>query len=309
MAGVRWWQVDASKPLRYTLLELDGYTEYIRRKDDETKIFAPKRAYKINFRTSEADGTEIVDGENYPSFPVVPLRANRYGQSRLVGLREKLDCYDFIESGFANDVDEASILYWTITNAGGMNTEDLIRFVERLKTAHAATLDEDVKLESHTVEPKFEARETALKRLENGLYRDAMALDVRQMQSGEVSATQIRAAYEPLTNLCDDFEAEVTRCIKGLLALAGVDDEPAYNRSKIVNQLEETQMVMMAAAHLDEELILDKLPFVTQDDKEALLERQGAASFARWNAGVNGNTGGAQNGSDGILDGLGGIDE
>jgi hypothetical protein len=68
-------------------------------------------------------------------------------------------------------------------------------------------------------------------------------------------------------------------------------------------------MVMMAAAHLDEELILDKLPFVTQDDKEALLERQGAASFARWNAGVNGNTGGAQNGSDGILDGLGGIDE
>jgi hypothetical protein len=308
MAGVRWWQVDATKPLRYTLLELDGYTEYIRRKDDETRIFAPKRAYKINFRTSEADGTEIVDGENYPGFPVVPLRANRYGQSRLVGLREKLDCYDFIESGFANDVDEASILYWTITNAGGMNTEDLIRFIERLKTAHVATLDEDVKLESHTVEPKFEARETALKRLENGLYRDAMALDVRQMQSGEVSATQIRAAYEPLTNLCDAFEAEVTRCIKGLLALAGVEDEPSYNRSKIVNQLEETQMVMMAAAHLDEELILDKLPFVTQDDKEALLERRNAGEMKRWAGGAGTNTAGKEGGSEGGFDGSGEVE-
>lgn len=305
MAGVRWWQIDAEKPLRYTLMELDGFTEYIRRKDKKTEIFVPKRAYKINFRSSEADGVEIVDGENYPGFPVVPLRANRYGQSRLVGLREKLDCYDFIESGFANDVDEASILYWTLTNAGGMSDADLVRFVERMKTLHATTIDEDVKLESHAVEPKHEAREAALARLESGLYRDAMALDVRQMQAGQVTATQITAAYEPLTGLCDEFEKEVTRCIKGLLALAGVDDEPSYSRSKIVNQLEETQMVMTAAAHLDDELILDKLPFVTQDDKEAYLERRNAGEMARWVSGAGTNTTGEENGSEGGSGGSG----
>lgn len=305
MAGIRWWQIDTEKPLRYTLMELDGFTEYIRRKDKDTEIFAPKRAYKINFRSSEADGVEIMDGENYPGFPVVPLRANRYGQSRLVGLREKLDCYDFIESGFANDVDEASILYWTLTNAGGMSDADLVRFVERMKTLHAATIDEDVKLESHAVEPKHEAREAALARLESGLYRDAMALDVRQMQAGQVTATQITAAYEPLTGLCDDFEKEVTRCIKGLLALAGVDDEPSYSRSKIVNQLEETQMVMTAAAHLDDELILDKLPFITQDDKEAYLERRNAGEMLRWVSGAGTNTTGEENGSEGGSGGSG----
>ena len=309
MAGIRWWQVDTDKPLRYTLMELDGYTEYIRRKDKDTEILAPKRAYKLNTITSEADGTEILDGENYPSFPVVPLRANRYSQSRLVGLREKLDCYDFIESGFANDVDEASILYWTITNAGGMNTEDLIRFVEQLKTAHATTLDEDVELKSHSVQPQYEAREVALKRLEDGLYRDAMALDVRQMQAGRVTATQIQSAYEPLTNLCDVFEAEVTRCIKGLLLLAGVEDEPSYSRSKIVNQLEETQMVVMAAPYLDDVLILEKLPFVTPDDREALLKRRDAADFVRFGGGVDTNTGGGFGGSEGNTDDVGGDDE
>lgn len=308
MAGVRWWQIDADKPLRYTLMELDGFTEYIRRKDEPTRILREKRPYVLSVVTSEADGTEILDGRNYPGFPVVPLRANRYSLSRLVGLREKLDCYDFIESGFANDVDEASILYWTLTNAGGMNDADLIRFVERMKTVHATTIDEDVKLESHTVEPKHEAREAALKRLESGLYRDAMALDVRQMQAGDVSATQIRAAYEPLTNLCDDFEAEVTRCIDGLLFLAGIDDTPSYSRSKIVNQLEETQMVVMAAPYLDDAMILDKLPFITPEDKEALLERRDAVDFERFGGGAGTNTGDGFGGSEGNTGDLGGYE-
>ena len=155
------------------------------------------------------------------------------------------------------------------------------------------------------MEPKHEAREAALARLETGLYRDAMALDVRQMQAGQVTATQITAAYEPLTGLCDEFEKEVTRCIKGILALAGVDDEPSYSRSKIVNQLEETQMVMTAAAHLDDELILDKLPFITQDDKEAYLERRNAGEMLRWVSGAGTNTTGEENGSEGGSGGSG----
>ena len=309
MAGVRWWQVDADKPLRYTLFEMDGYTEYIKRDDGKTVIFSPKRSYIVNFTKTEADGVQITGGENYPGFPVVPLRANRYGQSRLVGMREKLDCYDFIESGFANDVDEASILYWTITNAGGMNTEEMIKFIEMIKTTHFASLDDDVNLQSHSVQPQYEAREVALKRLENGLYRDAMALDVRQMQAGKVTATQIDAAYEPLTNLCDQFELYVTRCIKGLLALAGIQDEPSYSRSMIINQLEVTQMIMMAAPYLDEEIILAKFPFITPDEREALLERLRGGSMRRFMGGADDNSGDGFGGSDGILDGQGGIDE
>lgn len=309
MAGVRWWRIDEDKPLRYTLLEVDGYTEYIRRADEEVRIYAEKRPYKLNYIRTEADGVAITGGENYPGFPVVPLRANRYGQSRLVGLREKLDCYDFIESGFANDVDEASVLYWTITNAGGMNTEDLVRFIERMKTTHAATIDEDVKLESHAVEPKHEAREAALARLETGLYRDAMALDVRQMQSGAVTATQIKAAYEPLTNLCDEFEAEVTLCIQGLLALAGVQDEPSYMRSKIINQAEETQMVLQAAMYLDVETILRKLPWLTPDDVEAVLSRTDEAAFARFHSQSSNNTAVVQNGAQGNTSGLEGDEQ
>ena len=99
-AGVRFWQIDDSKPLRATLYELDGYTDFLWSKDTEPKApwrqvygsddayMRDKRAYVLKYRQSEADGTEIYAGENYPSFPIVPLYGNPRKQSELVGLRE-----------------------------------------------------------------------------------------------------------------------------------------------------------------------------------------------------------------------------
>jgi hypothetical protein len=113
-----------------------------------------------------------------------------------------------------------------------------------------------------------------------------MALDVRALSAKNATATQIVAAYEPLNNKADDYEAQVTRCIRGLLAVAGVDDVPTYTRSKIINQLEETQMVMLAAAHLDEETLLKKLPWLTPDDVQVIMERRDTEDFERFHGDV-----------------------
>lgn len=86
MAGVRFWQIDHLKPLRATLFEPDGYTEYIW-DDNGGRELAAKRSYIIHTETSEADGTEIYDMENYPSFPVVPLWGSQKKQSELIGLQ------------------------------------------------------------------------------------------------------------------------------------------------------------------------------------------------------------------------------
>ena len=37
-AGIRFWQIDDNKPLRATLYELDGYTDYIKRKDEDIEV-------------------------------------------------------------------------------------------------------------------------------------------------------------------------------------------------------------------------------------------------------------------------------
>jgi len=152
-AGIRFWQVDPTKPIRATLYELDGYTDFIWNEkqresnkneyDSNGRVLTPKRKYKQTIKSSPADGDEIYDGSNYAGFPIVPLWANKSKQSELIGLREQIDCYDLIKSGFANTVDEASIVYWLVQNAGGMDDIDLRKFVDRVKTVHAVTVDED----------------------------------------------------------------------------------------------------------------------------------------------------------------------
>lgn len=274
-AGIRFWQIDSGKPLRATLYEQDGYTEYIWDDEDDGRVLKEKRAYQQIVRVSEADGTEIIDGKNYPGFPIVPLWANNEHQSELAGLREKIDGYDLIQSGFANDLEDAAQIYWIIKNAGGMDDVDLAKFIERMHTVKAAVVDEaGSTAEAHTVEVPYQARMQALTAIRDSLYRDAMALDTDKISNGSVTATAIEASYENLNLKCDAFEMCVNDFIQGLLALVGIKDAPSFKRSKIINMAEDVQMVLQAAQYLDDETILKHLPFLSPDEIDGILDRR-----------------------------------
>lgn len=261
MAGVRFWQIDKDKPLRATLYEPDGFTRYVWnvRKDVPLEDSGKESYIKLT-RKTEAEGIEIYDGENYPTFPIVPLWGNDEHQSEIVGLREQIDCYDLIKSGFANTVDEASYVYWTIQNAGGMSDVDLAKFVKRMMTVHAAVVaDDGASAESHSQEAPYASREALLDRLEKDMYKDAMALDTDRISDGAVTATQIIAAYEDLNAKCDDFEYNVLDFIEGILAVAGLDDEASFTRSQIINREEGIQLLIQAAPYLTEEYVTTKI--------------------------------------------------
>ena len=203
------------------------------------------------------------------------LWANREHQSELVGLREKIDGYDLIQSGLANDLDDASQIYWTITNAGGMDDIDLAKFIERMKVVRAAVVDDNgSSAEAHTLDVPYEARQVGLQDLRDSLYRDAMALDTDKVQNGNVTATAIESAYESLELKCDGFEYCVTECIDALLKLVGIEDSPTYHRRKTTNQPEITNMVLAAAEYLDDETILRHLPFINVDEVESILKKK-----------------------------------
>lgn len=269
MAGARFWQVEPERPLRATLYEIDGYTEYMW-KNEEATILEPKQKYILSVNTTVEGSKEIVDGENYPTFPIVPLFANEYKQSALVGLREGIDCYDLIKSGFCDDLSDAAQIYWILQNAGGMGEVDLARFVERLKITHAVNVDDGVSAEAHTTEVPFESREALLDRISKDLYRDAMALNVQDIVTGATTATQIRAAYELLTEKCDKFEFHVLDFLDKILFLAGIENEkPTFTRSLIINKLEEIQAVEASADNLSSEYVTRKILTILGDADKA----------------------------------------
>lgn len=282
-AGIRFWQIAKNKPLRAVLYDLDGYTSYIWR-DGAGSLYEQKRPYKVKVRTTAFDGSEIYSGENYPTFPIVPL----YGinkQSELVGRREQIDCYDLIKSGFANTVDEASLIYWTITGAGGMKDMDLVKFVERIKTVHAASMGEGQTAESHAVETPYASREALLTRLKADLYDDFMGFDPRNVVSGSVVTAQIESAYQPLDLKANKYEYNVIDFIDGLLAVLGIDDEPTFTRSKIINVQDQLNAVTQAAQWLDGDYVTRKILTILGDGDKAdeILQRIDAEDMNRIN--------------------------
>ncbi|MBR4855140.1 MAG: phage portal protein [Bacteroidaceae bacterium] len=278
-AGIRFWQIDNSKPLRATLYEMDGYTEYIKKPGEEMRVLRDKRKYVERIYKNEVE-TEILDGENLPGIPIVPL-FNINKQSDLVGNRGTIDAYDLMVSKLVNNVSEGDLIYWVLKNADGMDDIDDVQFLERLRTIGVAHIRQDGEVEAHKIDAPFEANGNTIEKLKNQLFSDFMALNVEQIQAGNVTATQIKAAYEPLNQKSDLFEYEVIDFIHRLCELAGVEDEPSFKRSVIANQTEETNMVLASAPYLDDETVLDKLPFITPDEKKTILERKDAEDLNR----------------------------
>ena len=278
-AGIRFWQVDSDKPMRATLYEEDGYTDYIRA-NDKSAMLHEKRPYKLKVRTSEADGEEIYDGENYPSFPIVPLWGNDKKQSELVGRQGTLDAFDLLNSNLVNNLDEANYIYWVLTNCGGMDEMDDAKFIEQLKTSHVAHADGDsgATAQAHTIEAPYQASEAAIQTIQRRLYEDFMCLDVNSLSASSKTATEIRAAYQPLDSKCDMYEYCVISFVQKILELAGIDDTVTFTRSKVVNKSEEINTLLAAQAYLDDETLVEQICGILGiGDKvdEILRKRQG----------------------------------
>ena len=290
-AGVRYWH-PAENVTRATLYEEDGYTEYKKEKD-EISIVAEKRSYKKTTISSKADGVSGERNENYSAFPIVPLYANDLHESELEGHRESIDCYDYIKSGMANDIDDTSGFYWVLKNSGGMDDVDLAKFRERMHTVKVATMDDDnASAEAHTLDVPVEAREKMLDLLEKDLYKDFQIVDVESMSASAKTATEIRAAYQPMDDKCGDFEYFLIDAIQNILALAGIDDEPSFKWNRIANQTEETNMIMTASPILGDEWTLKKLPFLTPEEVEEIMKEKGNAAMNRFTDPQNPTQGG-----------------
>ncbi len=267
-AGIRFWQINDGKPLRCTLYELDGFTEYIKRRGEDLEELASKRKYIIHATGSKLESGKIYEGENYPDFPIVPLKNNRDCRSELCGKRNIIDALDLCTSNMVNSVDEGNIIYWALQNCGGMDDMDAAKFLERVKMNHIAFMDsagEGASIEPHTIEAPYVGTQATIEMLEKKLYKDFMALDTSDDALNAPTATGLKFRYTNLDLKTDDFERQVTEFVLGILKLAGIDDSPTYTRNQIINRQEEMQSILMVAPYVTREYLTRKLLTILGD--------------------------------------------
>lgn len=289
-AGIRFWQLDSTRPMNAVLYEQDGYTTYQTGTNGGLVETKPKTAYKVTYVYTEADDDALdVIEENYSSLPIVRMYGSRLKQSTLVGMREAIDSYDLIQSGFANDLSDCAQIFWLVENYGGMEDEDLAEFLEKLKLNHVANVDTSAggHVEPYTQEIPHEARKAYLDDIRARIYEDFGGLDVHTVAAGATN-DHIDAAYQPLDENASDFEHWVSDAITQLLALQGIEDTPVFKRQRISNQKEQVEMLVQEAAWLDEATILRKLPNLTPDEVVAVMLANEDADMERFGVGGEG---------------------
>ena len=288
MAGIRYWfRETGNKTLfRATLYALDGVSEWAAEGSDDAIMITAKRAYILKELRNDLGVVDVCD-ENYTRLPIATLYGNDTHESELVGLRGSIDCYDFIKSGFANQIDDTSGVYWILKNTGAMDDKDLAQFVQRMKSVKATMVDgsDGTAAEAHTLDVPVEARKTMLDILRRDLYEDAQMLDVAALAGAEKTATEISAAYQPQDNKCSDFEYFLIDFIRQICAVAGINDpEPTFTWNKVINQAETTSMVLSAAEYLDDETTLRHLPWILPEEVPEILKRRDEADLKRMGA-------------------------
>lgn len=287
-AGVRFWQISDDKPLYAVLYTPEGYMEYSSDKGTTSELKAKTDeflAYRVTVHTTPAVGGDVETAHNYAALPIVPLWGNRLHQSTLIGMRSKIDAYDSVQSGFANDMTDCAQIYWLVNNAGGMTETELAKFRERLLYRHIATVNaaDGVEVKPYTQEIPHSARKVLLDQIRNQIYEDFGGLDVHTVSAGATN-DHIDAAYQPMDENADDFEYQIIDAVQKLLALQGVDSgkaTPQFKRNRISNQREQVEMVMMEAEYLDDETVLKKMPNISSEEVEEIMKKKAAEDLSR----------------------------
>ena len=285
--GVRFWSLDWGKrPITAVLYLEEGYIRY------ET----PEKKYGISalaqvedmkpyieiVEESEAFGQEVVGTGNLTMLPIFPMYSGENRNSVLENQKGKIDAYDMISSGFANDLKDCAQVYWLITGAMGMTEKQKRQMLDRLILQHMAVVDgENSSITPYTQEIPWQAREKCLEMLETRMYKDFGGFDVHTIQAGDTN-DHVEAAYWPMDEEADAFEYEVITFVRQILAMMGVEDVPQFKRNKVSNQKEQTEMVMLAADYLDDRTLLEKLPWITVDEVDDILARKDGEDFGRF---------------------------
>ena len=284
-AGVRFWRVSVDRPWNAVLYTEEGYTAYRAREAGICMDFeevAPMQPYVLQVDSTPADGETVVGKEDWGSLPIIPMWGSRLRQSTLIGMREQIDSYDLIQSGFANDVLDCAKIYWLIQNCGGMNDQDLQEFLDNIRIRHVAKVDTQSfdgtsrsALSPYVQDVPYESTAAYLTHARAAIYEGFGALDVHAIAAGATN-DHIDAAYQPMDEEADDFEFQVIEAVQGLLRLMGIEDTPLFKRNRVANLKEQVEAVLMEAKYLDDETVLELLPNITVDMRRGILERRRA---------------------------------
>lgn len=204
--------------------------------------------------------------------PFIPFRNNSYEVSDLDSVKDLIDVYDKVFSGFVNDADDIQEIIFVLTNYGG---EDRKMFLDDLKQSKIIKIDDDGTgasggVDTITLDIPTEARRTLLEMTREAIFTHGQGVDPQRNIGQNHSGAALRYMYSLLdlkaSRLETEFRVGFAKLIRFILTYYNLDPDvlvkQTWTRSFVNNTLEQAQVLSITAPYTSTETIAKNNPLV-----------------------------------------------
>lgn len=216
--------------------------------------------------------------------PFIPFFNNESLTSDLDSVKELIDVYDKVFSGFINDLEDIQEIIFVLS---GYGDEDLKSFLENLKRYKAIKIDNDLDnthpgVETLTINIPVEAREKMISLTRKAIFEQGQGIDPDPQNFGNSSGVALSYLYSLLelkAGLMEtEFKLGFARFIRLLcrsLGLPITKITQTWTRTSVSNDAELADIAAKSMGVISQHTILKNHPWVEDPEKEeTLLEKE-----------------------------------
>ncbi len=234
-------------------------------------------------------GQEQPDGNpdswlhGFGEVPFIPFPNNAEGSNDLNDVKELIDAYDKVYSGFLNDLEDIQEVIFILT---GYEGEDLDEFLQKLKKYKTVKLEGDEEgksgLSTLTIDIPIEAREKMLAMTRKSIFEQGMGIDPDPQNFGNSSGVALSYLYSLLELKAGLMETEFRpgfgKLVRAICRHVGVEVGnivQTWTRTSVRNETELASIAQQSVGILSLKTVLSNHPWVTDVDQELIqLEEQ-----------------------------------
>ena len=273
---------DGKKIKRIQVWDKSQTTFYVQEEDGKIEVDVSEKINPRPHITYKKDGDESAYYDDFGMIPFFRLDNNKKQQSGVLPIKDKIDSYDLMNCGLANNIQDTNEALYVVKGFQGDNLDELMM---NIKAKKHIGVDEDGGVEVHTVDIPYEARKIKMEIDEKNIFRFGMGVNTESLKDTSATVSvAIKSAYANLDLKCNGFNKELKNFFRKLLKvfLKEVNDEHGSDyqqkdiyfnlEREIITNAQENAQIKLIEAQKKQTEITTLLNLAAHLDNETLME-------------------------------------
>lgn len=215
----------------------------------------------------------------FDTIPFIPLFNNNVGTTDLSMVKDYIDAYDIVYSGFLNDVMDIQEVLFVLTAVGGQDPEifkENLRKYKVINLDHSYSENNNAELDTLSIEIPIEARQTLLDETIKCIFVFGQGYDTNTEAFGNVSGVALEHQYTALRLKCNQLETGFrpgyAKLVRAICKFYGLENPKIVNQkwheTYVADYSDKVEQAVNLQGILSHESILEYLPMVDNASSE-----------------------------------------